>query len=491
VTSHRRRPVEGGTGGAPLRATRRNPTPAEAALLRDLRSGLAAGQVLTAAEDLVCYGFDAAADSVPGRPVAVVFPRSTAEVSHVVQAAARHHRPIFTRGAGTNLSGGSTPTDGGVVLCLLEMHEILEIDAVNLTATVQPGVIIKELDEAAAAHGLMYPPDPGSVATATMGGSVAECAGGLRGLKYGVTKDYVTGLEVVLADGRVLRSGGKTVKNVTGYDLVKLMVGSEGTLGVITEIVVRLRPRPEAMRSMVSYFHSQRAAADTAIAIVGAGVIPATLEFMDHTTIVAVEAYTHVGLQVEADALLLIEVDGIPEMVAREAEAVLAQCRDHGGDVREVSPGAERDALWTARRAALPATARLRPTTIVEDATVPRSQIAAMLELVAEVARKHDVTISVVGHAGDGNLHPTILTDKSDPAEMERVHAAIDEIFAGALRLGGTLSGEHGIGTSKQRYLPWEIGDVGVEISQRIKRALDPQDLLNPGKVVTLAGSAG
>jgi glycolate oxidase len=322
-----------------------------------------------------------------------------------------------------------------------------------------------------------------------MGGSVAECSGGLRGLKYGVTKDYVTGLEVVLADGRVLRSGGKTVKNVTGYDLVKLMVGSEGTLGIITEIVVKLRPRPEAMRSMLAYFDDQRVAANAAIAIVGAGVIPATLEFMDHITIAAVEDFTHVGLRKEAEAVLLVEVDGIPEVVEREAATVLAQLRAHGGDVQEARDAAERDALWAARRAALPAVARLRPTIIVEDATVPRSQIATMLDLVADIARRHDLTISVVGHAGDGNLHPSILCDKGDPEEMARVDVAIDELFAGTLRLGGTLSGEHGIGTSKQRYLPWEIGDVGVEVSQRIKRALDPHDLLNPGKVVTLAGT--
>ena len=476
----------GRTGGRGT-AGRRKPAPAELDLLRDLRGVLAPEQVVTTPEELVCYGFDAAADAVPGMPVAVVFPRSTAEVAAVVRIAATYRRPVYTRGAGTNLSGGSTPVDGGLVLCMLEMDGIVEIDAVNLTATVQPGVIIKDLDEACGKVGLMYPPDPGSVAVATMGGSVAECSGGLRGLKYGVTKDYVMGLEVVLADGRVLRSGGKTVKNVTGYDLVQLMVGSEGTLGVITEITVKLRPRPEAVRSMLAYFDDQRVAAEAGVAIVGAGVIPATLEFMDHTTIVAVERFTHVGLREDAEACLLIEVDGIPEVVEREAATVLEVLSAHGGEVKEAAMGAERDSLWAARRAALPAVARLRPTIIVEDATVPRSQIVAMLDLVAELATKHDLAISVVGHAGDGNLHPSILCDKNDPVEMARVNACIDELFAATLRLGGTLSGEHGIGTSKQRYLPWEIGEVGVDVSERIKRALDPHDLLNPGKVVTLA----
>ena len=373
-----------------------------------------------------------------------------------MQAAARYRRPVYTRGAGTNLSGGSTPVDGGLVVCMLDMHEIVEIDAVNLTATVQPGVIIKDLDEACGKLGLMYPPDPGSVAVATMGGSVAECSGGLRGLKYGVTKDYVMGLEVVLADGRVLRSGGKTVKNVTGYDLVKLMVGSEGTLGVITEITVKLRPRPEAVRSMLVYFDDQKVAADAAVAIVGAGVIPATLEFMDHTTIVAVENFTHVGLREDAEAALLIEVDGIPEVVEREAATVLEVLRAHGGEVKEAAMGAERDSLWAARRAALPAVARLRPTIIVEDATVPRSQITAMLDLVAELAEKHDLAISVVGHAGDGNLHPSILCDKNDPVEMARVNAAIDELFA-----GDAAARRHAERRARHRHLQAAVPAVG------------------------------
>ena len=465
------------------------------ALVAELRAALAKGQVLTKPDELACYGFDAAADGPTGtmerRPAVIVFPRTTQEVSRVVEIAGRHDVAVFTRGAGTNLSGGSTPFAGGLVLCMLEMRRILDLDTVNLTATVQPGVIVKELDDAAAAHGLMYAPDPGSMATATMGGSVAECSGGLRGLKYGVTKDYVMGLEVVLADGRVLRCGGKTVKNVTGYDLVKLMVGSEGTLGIVTEIIVKLLPRPEAVRSMTAAFASKRAAAQCGIDIVAAGVIPATLEYLDRMTIEAVEAFTHVGLPMDAEALLLIEVDGIPEVVAREAEVVEATCAAHGGSVRVAQTVGERDDLWAARRAALPALARLRPTTIVEDATVPRGELVRMLELVDDIAARHGLTIGVVGHAGDGNLHPTILTDKRDPAEMARVQAGIDELFAGALKLGGTLSGEHGIGTSKQRYLPWEIGEVGVEITERIKRALDPRDLLNPGKVVTLAKAPG
>lgn len=312
-----------------MNSVRRTPALADRAFIKDLRQTLAKEQVLTEPQDLVCYGFDAAADTAAGKPSAVVFPRSTADVARIVGVAGRHGRPIFTRGAGTNLSGGSVPADGGLVVCMLEMRAILELDPINQTATVQPGVIIKDLDDAATAHGLMYPPDPGSVATASMGGSVAECAGGLRGLKYGVTKDYVMGLEVVLSDGRVLRLGGKTVKNVTGYDLVKLMVGSEGTLGIITEIVVHLLPRPAASRSMMSFYASRNAAAETAIAIVAAGVIPATLEFMDHVTIAAVEDYTKVGLPMEAEALLLIEVDGIPEVVAREADVVEATCRTH------------------------------------------------------------------------------------------------------------------------------------------------------------------
>lgn len=440
--------------------------------------------VLAAKEDLQCYSYDATADLPPAVPGAVVFPACVEEVAQVVKLAACQNIPLYPRGSGTNLSGGTIPAKGGIVLSTLEMNRIIEIDAENLTATVQSGVIIQELNDAAAAYGLIYPPDPGTVATATMGGSVAECSGGLRGLKYGVTKDYVLGMQVVLADGEVLTIGGKTVKNVTGYDLVKLFTGSEGTLGIITEITVKLIPAPEDRKSMLAIFHTLEDAAKTITGIIAGKVIPATLEIMDNVTIQAVENYARVGLPKEAAAILLVEVDGLPEIVARETEHVLRVCRENGGELRVAQNDQERDSLWAARRAALPALASISPTTVLEDATVPRSAIPSMLAVLQEISRKYGLTIGTFGHAGDGNLHPTILTDERDREEMARVHQAVEEIFRAALQLGGTLSGEHGIGLAKKKYLELEMGLTGLKVMQRIKAALDPLGIFNPGKVV-------
>ncbi len=453
-------------------------------VLDALKGALGCDQVLTDREDLLCYAYDATADMPRHLPEVVVTPRSTEEVVQVVQVANRFKVPIYTRGSGTNLSGGTVPTRGGIVLSTLLMDKILEIDHQNLTATVQPGVIIQDLNDAVACYGLIYPPDPGTVTTATMGGSVAECSGGLRGLKYGVTKHYVMGLEVVLADGQVLRAGGKTVKNVTAYDLVKLFTGSEGTLGIFTEITVKLVPAPEARRSMLAVFKDLSSAARTINGIIAAKVIPATLEIMDNMTIRTVENYARVGLPMDAAAVLLIEVDGIAEVVAREAEAVARVCRENGGELTEARSDADRDRLWAARRAALPALAQLRPTTVLEDATVPRSRVPDMLLALQEIAAKYNLRIGTFGHAGDGNLHPTILADERDREEMQRVHQAVDEIFRVALELGGTLSGEHGIGEAKKKYLEWELGPAGMDVLRRIKQALDPDRLLNPGKVV-------
>lgn len=446
-------------------------------------------RVLTEPEDLIGYSFDATAAIPRRRPEAVVMPVSTEEVVQVVKLAGRRRIPIYPRGSGTNLSGGTIPLEGGIVLVATMMNAILEVDAENLTATVQPGVIVQSLNDAVASYGLIYPPDPGTVATATMGGTVAECSGGLRGLKYGVTKHYVMGLEVVLADGNVLRAGGKTVKNVTGYDLVKLFTGSEGTLGIITGITVKLIPAPEHRRTMMAVFADLDRAAKTISEIISHKVIPATLEILDRVTIQAVEEYARIGLPTEAEAILLIEVDGIREVVEKEAAVVLEVCRRQGAaSIRAADTDAERDELWAARRAALPALAQLKPTTVLEDATVPRSKIPEMIRGLNDIAHKYRLKIGTFGHAGDGNLHPTILTDASDKEEMARVERAVDEIFTLALQLGGTLSGEHGIGMAKARYLEQEFGPVGVEVMARIKHALDPLGLLNPGKIFRQGG---
>lgn len=435
-------------------------------------------------EELICYSYDATPDIPSGQPLAVVFPETVEQIQGVVGIARRHAVPVYPRGSGTNLSGGSVPLEKGIVLSTVKMNKILEIDADNLTAVVQPGVIIQSLNDAVAPYGLIYPPDPGTVATATMGGSVAECSGGLRGLKYGVTKHYVMGMQVVLADGRAARFGGKTVKNVTGYDLVKLFTGSEGTLGIITEITVRLIPAPQARRTMLAAFGSLEDAGESVTDIVRQKVIPATLEIMDRVTVQTVESFSKAGLPTDAEAILLIEVDGIPAVVEEEAKTVIGVVEKHRGRVRMARDDRERDELWQARRAALPALARLKPTTVLEDATVPRSRITEMLKALQEIARKYRLTIGTFGHAGDGNLHPTILTDARDGEEMKRVHQAVDEIFKKALELGGTLSGEHGIGLAKKNFLQWEMGETGLDVMRSIKKALDPENLLNPGKVI-------
>lgn len=458
-------------------------------VIKELVQLLGKENVLTTKEDLICYSFDATADMPSVLPNVIVTPHNKGQIVEIVKLANKYKTPIYTRGSGTNLSGGTIPLEKGIVLSMLKLNKILEIDAENLTATVEPGLIIQKLNDAVAPYGLIYPPDPGTVTTATMGGSTAECSGGLRGLKYGVTKHYIMGLEVIMADGSIVRCGGKTIKNVTGYDLTKLFVGSEGTLCIITEITVKLLPAPEARRAMLVVFSSLDNAANTIRDIISNKVIPATLEILDNITIRTVENYAKIGLPVEAEAVLLIEVDGIKEVVEKEALTVQDICRKNGADeIRVAQTDAERDAVWAARRAALPALAQVKPTTVLEDATVPRSKIPEMIKALREIARKYNLTIGTFGHAGDGNLHPTILTNSEDKEEMERVHQAVDEIFEVAIKLGGTLSGEHGIGMAKNKYLELEFGSEGVEVMRKIKEALDPQYILNPGKMIVRRG---
>jgi glycolate oxidase len=451
-------------------------------LVRALEGALEKKQVLAKASELVCYAYDATADAERPLPDVVVLPASTDDVARVVRIAAEAGVPMYPRGAGTSLSGGAIPARGGIVLSTAAMDAVLEIDAENHCATVQPGVVIQRLNDLAAERGLMYPPDPGSVAVATMGGSIAECAGGLRGLKYGVTKHYVMGLQVVLADGQEVRLGGKMTKNVTGYDLVGLFVGSEGTLGVITEATVRLVPVPESRATMTAAFARSGDASRAVAAVVAGNVVPAALEFLDATTLRLIEEYTHAGLPLDVAAMLLIEVDGPPEAVAREADFVEGVCREHDGRVERAADDEARERLWAARRAAYPALARHSRSTILEDATVPRSRIPEMLTAIEGIAERYRLTIATAGHAGDGNLHPTLLLDPDDADEMERAQSAIAEIFRAAIALGGTLSGEHGIGSTKAPYLGWALGDGGLDLTHRIKAALDPQGILNPGK---------
>ena len=441
------------------------------------------GAVLTAAEDLIPYSFDGTA-ALKQRPSAVVFPRSTEQVARCVTVAAAHTIPIVTRGSGTGLSGGSVPSPGSLVLCLTQMDAILDVDPRNHTLRAQAGAITQRNDEAAARHGLFYPPDPGSMRISTIGGNVAENSGGLRGLKYGVTRDYVMGLEVVLADGRIARFGTQCVKDVAGYSLKDLFIGSEGTLGIVTEVLLKLRPRPAARRTLLALFDDMRDAAETVSAIVAARIIPCTLEFLDNTTATCVEEFAHVGLPTDCAAVLLMETDGHPAAVEDETAQMAASAKAHRArEVRAARDQAEALQLAAARRNAFSALARRRPTTILEDFTVPRSALATMVEFVAETARAYNLQIGTFGHMGDGNLHPTFLTDERDEEEMARVHKALDALARKTLELGGTITGEHGVGLAKKPWLRQQMGDASLDLMRQVKRALDPMGLLNPGKI--------
>lgn len=449
-------------------------------------------RVLSAAEELVPYSFDATPGLESRLPGAVVFPSSTEEVSAVLEFADREGLPVIPRGAGTNLAGGTVPTGAEVVICLTAMKRIIGLNEADLIVDVEAGVVTAAIDAEAARLGLFYPPDPGSVAVTTIGGNIAQNAGGLRGLKYGVTRDYVLGLEAVTATGDVVHAGGRTVKNATGYDLAGLLTGSEGTLAVITGATLRLLPRPADRRSLLATFGSISDAAAAVAGLISARVVPATLEIMDRQTIRAVEAHSHPGLPGDAEAVLLIEVDGPAAVVVSEAETVTGILEaNRAMTVHRAADGAERDRIWLARRVALSALARTRPTLILEDATVPRSQVPDMVSALREIAARHELVMATFGHAGDGNLHPTILTDRRDAAEMSRVRGAVDEIFEAALRLGGTLSGEHGIGTAKKPYLEAAIGGASLAALRGIKAAFDPRGILNPGKLFDAVGEDG
>jgi glycolate oxidase len=477
--------------GESTAASDSNTTVGKDALIGRLAALLPAGRVLTADEDLIPYGFDGTA-ALKQRPLAVVFPENAAEVSAVLKLARVHRVPVVTRGSGTGLSGGSVPTAGALVLCVLRMNRLLGLDPANLTIEAEAGVITQAIYDAADAAGLFYPPDPGSMKISTIGGNVAENSGGLRGLKYGVTRDYVMGLEVVLADGTVCWLGNKCVKDVAGYNLRDLFIGSEGTLGVVTRVLLKLRPKPASRQTLLATYETMEAAAETVSAIIAAKIVPCTLEFLDRKTIQCVEDFAKVGLPTDAAALLLIETDGHLAAVADEADRIEAIARAHGAKtVSRAADAAEAQRLATARRSAFSALARRKPTTILEDATVPRSELATMIRFIERTAAKHRLDIATFGHFGDGNLHPTFLTDERDTAEMHRVEEAMREIFDETLRLGGTITGEHGVGLAKRAFLRKQLGDGSYELLKTIKRALDPDGLLNPGKIFDDAAGRG
>ena len=451
--------------------------------ISELQSLVGPENVLTEKEDLIPYSFDGTA-ALKQMPGCVVFARNAEHVTRILQLANKTKTPVVTRGSGTGLSGGSLPVEDGIVLCLAKMEKILELDRANLTMLVESGVTTQAVSDAASAAGLFYPPDPGSMKISTIGGNVAENSGGLRGLKYGVTRNYVMGLEVVLPDGEVLWTGNKCVKDVAGYSLRDLFIGSEGTLGVITKVLLKLIPKPAAKKTLVATFAQMDQAAQAVSDIIAARIIPCTLEFLDRTTIHCVEDYAKIGLPLNCEALLLMETDGHAAAVAEEAGKMEDLARKNGAlEIRMAKDDAEGARLATARRSAFSALARVAPTTILEDATVPRSELAKMIRFVESVAKKHQLRIGTFGHMGDGNLHPTFLTDERNKEEMHRVEEAFKEIFAEAIRLGGTITGEHGIGVAKKSFLPQFAGEAQMRVMRELRRVLDPNGILNPGKM--------
>ncbi|WP_422661550.1 FAD-binding oxidoreductase [Paenibacillus sp. EC2-1] len=434
-------------------------------------------------ESLVAYSYDAT-PLYQSMPDGIVFPASTLEVSDVVKICAENRIPIIGRGAGSNLCGGTVPLQGGLIIVMTRMNKLIEIDTDNLTATFQTGLNTKQFHQMVERSGLFYPPDPSSMIICTMGGNIALGAGGLRGLKYGTTKDYVLGLEAVLPDGSIMRTGGKLVKDAAGYDLTRLLVGSGGTLAILTEATVKLIPRPTYRRAMVAMYDDIYAAARTVSNIIANHIFPCTLEFMDQPTLQVVEDFAKIGLPVHAKAMLAIEQDGNEEDVERDLKRMEEICLESGATQMKIAASEEEGAkVMEARRSALAALSRLRPTTILEDATVPRSKIADMVIEVQRIAKKYNVQICTFGHAGDGNLHPTAMTDARDAEEIHRVEQALAEIFEAAIALGGTITGEHGVGIVKAPYLEWKVGAAGLNMMKQIKDAIDPQGIMNPGKM--------
>ena len=452
-------------------------------MLMELTRLAGPSQVLTREEDLIPYSFDGTA-ALRQMPGGVVFAQTTAQVAAILKLANENNIAVVTRGSGTGLSGGSVPSTDSLVLCLAKMDKILELDRANLTLLAEAGATTQAVADAAADAGLFYPPDPGSMRISTIAGNVAENSGGLRGLKYGITRNYVMGLEVVLPDGTVLWTGNKCVKDVAGYSLRDLFIGSEGTLGVITKVLLRLIPKPAAKKTMLATFAQMDQAAQTISDIIAARIIPCTLEFLDRTTIRCVEDFAKVGLPLDCEALLLMETDGHPAVIAEEAARMEAIAKQNGcRELRVAGDEAEATKLATARRSAFSALARVSPTTILEDVTVPRSELATMIRFIESAAKKYQLKIGTFGHMGDGNLHPTFLTNERNAEEMHRVEEAFKEIFDEAMRLGGTITGEHGVGLSKKGILRKFAGDAQLRVMRELRRALDPRGILNPGKM--------
>ena len=453
----------------------------DAATIGEMKSICGAENVRASLEERRCYAYDGRTEGAV--PDLIVFPSSAREVSAILKLANSRLFPVIPRGQGSGLTGGSVPVGGGVVLSFMRMDRILEIDTANLVTVVEPGVITFDLQQEVAKKGLFYPPDPSSYKYSSLGGNVAECAGGPNSLKYGVTRDYVLGLEVVLPTGETLNVGVRTMKGVVGYDLTRLFVGSEGTLGVVTKITLKLIPLPEAKVTILVLFGEVEEAAETVSAIIAARVVPATIEFMDKSSIRCSEKASPMGLPEDVGGLLLIEVDGTREAALAQAEKVRSIAAAHAAVRCDFTEDpVEADRLWQARRVLSQATYNLNPVKIAEDVVVPRSEIPGFIRSLEAMQERFGLPILSFGHAGDGNFHVSLMI-RDTAEDREKAEEAVKEIFAQALRRGGTMSGEHGIGISKAPYLGMELSDDVIATMKKIKRLFDPNNILNPGKI--------
>ena len=438
-------------------------------------------------EDRLVYSYDGT-PTLQCLPEAVLFPEDEEQISQILKLANEEKFAVVPRGAGTGLSGGSVPVENSIVVVMTKWNKILEVDEKNLTVLVQPGVVTGALQKEVEKIGLFYPPDPGSLNVCTIGGNVANNAGGLRGLKYGVTKNYVLGVEMILPNGDLLKTGGKNMKDVAGYNLRDFIVGSEGTLGIITKVLLKIIPKPAEIITILAYFDKLIDSAQAVSDIIAAHITPSMMEFLDNTTINCIEDYVKIGLPRNSEAILLLEVDGKGSAVIEDAEIIKSILqKNRASFIKTASTESESLQLKTARRTAFSALARKKPTTILEDATVPRSELPIMIEKITQASKNYDVMIGNFGHAGDGNLHPTALTDERDKKEIDKAHRAFDFIFNEAIKLGGTITGEHGTGLSKKHFLEKLAGIPGVEMMKKIKSVIDENNILNPGKIFSIS----
>jgi len=451
-------------------------------IYQDLEKIVGKKYLTTQKEELLCHSYDATGRSF--LPDAVIFPSSQDQIADIFKLASQKKICIIPRGAGSGMTGGAIPIDGGVVLVTSRMDKILEIDGDNFIARVEPGVVVSKIHKAVEVKGLFYPPDPASSSVCTIGGNVGECAGGPRAVKYGVTRDYIMGLTAVTPSGDIIKTGVSTAKGVAGYDLTRLIVGSEGTLAVVTQIILKLLPKPKAVKTLAVFFDSMDKAAKTVSSVMKQAVIPRCVEFLDEASILLIKNNLSFELPTTTRALLILELDGDEDQVEKEAKQIKEFCYGAGAiEILVASDQAEALTLWEARKALSPILYKIAPNKINEDIVVPISKIPAMVEITRKIQKSSGLTVVSFGHAGDGNIHCNIMYDKKDKDQAKRAEQAVDELFDATLKLGGTITGEHGVGITKMKYLPREIGPLELEIMKGIKKVFDPDNILNPGKI--------